>query len=75
MGGNQTFDKPAQFYKDAGLRFSRINGGSNATGYNWRKKITVHPDCYNNVYAEDWDAYAQTLLPIIPVCRACLLFN
>jgi len=57
------------------LRFSRINGGSNATGYNWRKKITVHPDCYNNVYAEDWDAYAQTLLPIIPVCRACLLFN
>ena len=60
-GRNQTFDKPAQFYKDAGLRFSRMNGGNNATGYNWRKKITVHPDWYNNVYGTDWDAYAQNI--------------
>jgi hypothetical protein len=60
-GRNNSFDKPAQFYKDAGLRFSRMNGGNNATGYNWRKKITVHPDWYNNVYAEDWDSYAQNI--------------
>jgi hypothetical protein len=60
-GRNQSFEKPAQFYKDAGLRFSRMNGGNNATGYNWRKKITVHPDWYNNVYGTDWDAYAQTI--------------
>ena len=49
-GRNNTFDKPASFYKDAGLRFVRMNGGNNATKYNWRKKITSHPDWYNNVY-------------------------
>ncbi|HKC67392.1 MAG TPA: glycoside hydrolase family 44, partial [Bacteroidia bacterium] len=25
--------------RDAGLRFTRENGGNNATKYNWRKKI------------------------------------
>ena len=60
-GRNQTFEKPAQFYKDAGLRFSRMNGGNKATGYNWRKKIKVHPEWYNNVYGTDWDAYAQKI--------------
>ena len=54
-GRNNTFDKPAQFYIDAGLRFVRMNGGNNATKYNWRKKITSHPDWYNNVYGSDWD--------------------
>jgi hypothetical protein len=60
-GRNEGFDRPDQFYKDAGLRFARMNGGNNATGYNWRKKITVHPDWYNNVYAVNWDAYAQKI--------------
>jgi len=54
-GRNNGFDQPAAFYKDAGLRFSRTNGGNNATKYNWRKKITSHPDWYNNVYNCDWD--------------------
>jgi hypothetical protein len=58
-GRNNTFDKPAQFYKDAGLRFSRNNQGNNATKYNWRKKISSHPDWYNNVYANDWDQAAK----------------
>jgi hypothetical protein len=58
-GKNDFLDKPPQFYKDAGLRFVRMNGGNNATGYNWRKKIVVHPDWYNNVYNSDWDASAQ----------------
>ncbi|WP_081153670.1 glycoside hydrolase family 44 protein, partial [Niastella vici] len=61
-GRNEGFDKSVQFYKDAGLRFARMNGGNNATGYNWRKKITVHPDWYNNVYSEDWDAHAQNIV-------------
>lgn len=60
-GKNDWLDKPFQFYKDAGLRFMRTNGGNNATGYNWRKKITVHPDWYNNVYSADWDAMAQNV--------------
>src|SRR5690606_16413175 len=60
-GRNNTFDKPASFYKDAGLHFARMNGGNNATRYNWKKKITCHPDWYNNVYGIDWDAMAQNI--------------
>lgn len=56
FGRNNTFDKPATFYQDAGLKFARMNGGNNATKYNWKKKITSHPDWYNNVYSIDWDA-------------------
>lgn len=58
-GRNESFDKAAQFYKDAGLRFARMNAGNNATKYNWRKKITSHPDWYNNVYANDWGATSK----------------
>lgn len=54
-GANNWFDKPAQFYKDAGLRMARTNGGNNSTKYNWRKKLSSHPDWYNNVYTNDWD--------------------
>lgn len=61
-GRNNTFDKPASFYQDAGLRFVRMNGGNNATKYNWRKRITSHPDWYNNVYmSNDWDAVSQKI--------------
>ena len=74
-GRNQSFDQPAQFYKDAGLRFSRMNGGNNASGYNWRKKITVHPDWYNNVYAEDWDAYAQNIATNYPGMQGMFAFQ
>lgn len=58
-GKNESFDKPAEFYKDAGLRFARMNEGNNATKYNWRRKITSHPDWYNNVYSSDWDAMSK----------------
>jgi hypothetical protein len=58
-GKNESFDKPAEFYKDAGLHFARMNAGNNATKYNWRKKITSHPDWYNNVYNNDWDATSK----------------
>ncbi|MDA3929839.1 MAG: T9SS type A sorting domain-containing protein [Prolixibacteraceae bacterium] len=60
-GRNNTFDKPAQFYKDAGLRMARMCGGNNATKYNWRKKISSHPDWYNNVYENNWDATSQQI--------------
>ena len=58
-GKNDFLDKSDQFYKDAGLRFVRMNGGNNASAYNWRAKLAVHPDWYNNVYPADWDALAQ----------------
>jgi hypothetical protein len=60
-GRNNTFDKPALFYRDAGLRFARMNGGNNATKYNWRKKVTSHPDWYNNVYDNDWDKTSKQI--------------
>jgi hypothetical protein len=74
-GKNDWLDKPIQFYKDAGLHFMRMNGGNNATGYNWRKKITVHPDWYNNVYSADWDADAQSIQNNFQTCRVCLPFS
>jgi len=73
-GRNEGFDKPVQFYKDAGLRFARMNGGNNATGYNWRKKITVHPDWYNNVYGTDWDASAQNIAANYPDIQGMFAF-
>src|SRR4051812_37178409 len=48
-----------RFYRDAGLRFSRENGGNNSSTYNWRKKIACHPDWYNNVYPTNWDHAAK----------------
>ena len=60
-GRNEGFDHTTQFLKDAGVRFARVGGGNNMSAYNWRKKLTVHPDWYNNVYAEDWDASAQKI--------------
>jgi len=55
-GKNSNEAKPAQLYRDAGVRFSRMNQGNNATKYNWRKKISSHPDWYNNVYTNNWDS-------------------
>ncbi len=60
-GKNEGFDKSDQFYKDAGLRFARMNGGNNASAYNWRAKLAVHPDWFNNVYGADWDVNAQKI--------------
>jgi hypothetical protein len=60
-GKNDGLEKSVQFYKDAGLRFVRV-GGNNATTYNWRAKLDVHPDWYNNVYASDWDVVAQRVM-------------
>ena len=53
-------------YRDAGLRFARENSGNNATKYNWRKKLSSHPDWYNNVYFHDWNTEAQFILSNLP---------
>jgi hypothetical protein len=55
-----------QILKDAGIKMFRENGGNNATKYNWRKKLSSHPDWYNNVYAHNWDYAAQSLQANIP---------
>jgi len=74
-GRNNTFDQPAQFYKDAGLRFARMNGGNNATKYNWRKKISSHPDWYNNVYSNDWDKSAKDISTTYPYMQQMYAFQ
>jgi hypothetical protein len=48
-------------YRDAGIKMFRENGGNNATKYNWRRKLSSHPDWYNNVYSHDWDYEAMSL--------------
>jgi len=55
-----------QLYKDAGLNFYRENGGNNLSKYNWRLKLSSHPDWYNNVYKHDWDFSAASLQQNIP---------
>lgn len=55
-----------QLLRDAGLRFTRENGGNNATKYNWREKLSSHPDWYNNIYAHNWDYAAKTLGDSLP---------
>ncbi|HZE85232.1 MAG TPA: glycoside hydrolase family 44 protein [Puia sp.] len=58
-----------QMYKDAGLNFFRENGGNNLTKYNWRLRLSSHPDWYNNVYPSDWDFAAQSLQQHIPTAQ------
>lgn len=52
--------------QQAGVRLVRQGGGNNSTKYNWRLKLSSHPDWYNNVYANDWDAAAKTMLQLLP---------
>ncbi|HAH25031.1 MAG TPA: glycoside hydrolase family 44 [Prolixibacteraceae bacterium] len=52
--------------KEAGVRFVRQGGGNNATKYNWRNKLSSHPDWYNNVYSNDWDAAAKNMTDKLP---------
>ena len=59
-------------YRDAGLRMLRENGGNNATKYNWKRKLTSHPDWYNNVYDHDWDYLAKSLQDSLPGAQGLL---
>ena len=64
-----------QLYKDAGLKFFRESGGNNSTKYNWRKKLSSHPDWYNNVYAHDWDYAAKSLQTNMPDAKGMWAFQ
>lgn len=74
-GRNEGFDKPVQFYKDAGLRFARVGGGNNMSAYNWRLKLTVHPDWFNNVYGADWDVNAKKINDNFPNMQGMFAFQ
>ena len=51
---------------EAGIRIVRQSGGNNSTKYNWRLKLSSHPDWYNNVYTNNWDAAAKNLTDKMP---------
>lgn len=56
--------------KDAGVTFFRECGGNNLTKYNWRKKMSSHPDWYNNVYGNnDWGIAAKALKDNMPTAQ------
>lgn len=64
-------DKPLsaadwQLLRDAGVKILRENGGNNSTKYNWRKKISSHPDWYNNVYDNNWDFEVTSMQENMP---------
>ena len=73
--GTPTTDAQWELMRDAGLRFTRENGGNNASKYNWRLKISSHPDWYNNVYAHDWDYAAKTLADNMPETQGMWAFQ
>jgi len=64
-----------QRLRDAGVTLLRESGGNNSTKYNWRKKMTSHPDWYNNVYAHDWDYAAASLQQNLPAAQGMWTFQ
>jgi hypothetical protein len=52
--------------QESGVRFLREGGGNNATKYNWKKRLSSHPDWYNNVFGNDWDAAVKTMRDKLP---------
>lgn len=68
-------DSTIRRMQEIGFRFFRMNNGNNATRYNWRKKLTVHPDWYNNVYEHDWDITARTVQDRLPGANAMYAFQ
>jgi hypothetical protein len=64
-----------QMFRDAGLHYMRENNGNNATKYNWRKKISSHPDWYNNNYNHNWDYAAKTLGDSMPGTQGMWAFQ
>lgn len=64
-----------QFLRDSGVRMLRENAGNNATKYNWKLKLTSHPDWYNNVYAHDWDFAVASLQQNLPGVQGMWAFQ
>ena len=61
--------------KEAGVRFIRQGGGNNSTKYNWRLKLSSHPDWYNNVYSNDWDIAAKNMFDKLPGAQGMWSFQ
>lgn len=64
-----------QQLRDLGITMFRESGGNNSTKYNWRRKLSSHPDWYNNVYAHDWSYAAKSLQENIPGAQGMWAFQ
>lgn len=73
--GNPVSVSEWQKLKDLGITMFRESGGNNSTKYNWCRKLTSHPDWYNNVYAHDWRYAAQSLQENIPSAQGMWAFQ
>jgi hypothetical protein len=73
--GSPTSEDDWDLYREAGVKMFRECGGNNATKYNWRHKLSSHPDWYNNVYSHDWDYAAQSLESNMPGVRGMWAFQ
>jgi hypothetical protein len=73
--GSPTTARDIKLYKEAGLKFARENNGNNATKYNWKRKISSHPDWYNNVYDHDWDLVCKTVSENLPDVQTMFAFQ
>ena len=61
--------------RDAGVTFFRESGGNNSTKYNWRRRLSSHPDWYNNVYVNNWDQAALALQKDFPSAQGMWAFQ
>jgi hypothetical protein len=73
--GNPISASEWQKLKDLGITVFRENGGNNSTKYNWRRKLSSHPDWYNNVYTHNWGYAAQMLQENIPSVQGMWSFQ
>lgn len=63
------------FFKNVGLRFMRDGGGNNSTKYNWRTKMSSHPDWYNNVFSHDWAYATKLVMKYMPTAKVMWSFQ
>ncbi|PSL30095.1 putative secreted protein (Por secretion system target) [Dyadobacter jiangsuensis] len=61
--------------RDAGVTFFRESGGNNSSKYNWRRKLSSHPDWYNNVYVNNCNQAAQALQKHFPAAQGMWAFQ
>jgi hypothetical protein len=64
-----------KFLRDAGLRFSRENGGNNCSKQNFRLSLGSHPDWYNNIYTHNWNYAAKKLGDSLPNAQGMWAFQ
>ncbi len=73
--GNPISSPEWQKLRDLGIMMFRESGGNNSTKYNWKRKLSSHPDWYNNVYSHDWDFSATSLQQNIPEAQGMWAFQ